>query len=129
MSITDPIADLIVALKNASVTRRVEVVTPFSNLKLDILKVLKKEGFVEDYIHNKGKKEDIVVKLKYYGSEPAIKDAKKMSKVSRKMYVSKDEIPRREGNKLWVLSTSKGVMTADESREKGIGGEVLFYVE
>ncbi len=129
MSITDSIADFIIALKNSSVTRRVEVVTPFSKLKLDILKVLKKEGFIEDYTHNEGKKRNIVVKLKYYGNEPGIKDAKKISKVSRRVYVSKDEIPQKVGNRVWIISTSNGIMTADESREKNVGGELLFYVE
>jgi len=129
MSITDSIADFIIALKNSSVTRRVEIVTPFSKLKLDILKVLKKEGFVEDYTHNEGKKRNIVVKLKYYGNEPAIKDAKKISKVSLRVYVNKDEMPQKVGNRVWIISTSNGIMTADESREKNVGGELLFYVE
>lgn len=130
MSITDPVADLIVALKNSSVTRRAEMVTAFSNFKIDILKVLKKEGFIEDYTaQNEGKKGNIVVKLRYYGAEPAIKDAKKISKVSKRIYVSKDEMPPKAGNRVWIISTSKGVMTADDSREKGMGGELLFYVE
>ena len=129
MSITDSIADFIIALKNSSVTRRVEIVTPFSKLKLDILKVLKKEGFIEDYTHNEGKKRNIVVKLKYYGNEPAIKDAKKISKVSLRVYVNKDEMPQKVGNRVWIISTSNGIMTADESREKNVGGELLFYVE
>lgn len=129
MSVNDSIADFIVALKNSSVTRKVEVVTPFSKLKLDILKVLKKEGFVEDYTHDEGKKRNIVAKLKYYGNEPAIKDVKRTSKVSRRLYMNKDEIPPREGNRVWVVSTSKGIMTTDECRQKSIGGELLFYVE
>jgi small subunit ribosomal protein S8 len=129
MSITDSVADFVVALKNSSLTGKIDVITPFSNLKLDILKVLKKEGFIEDYTHNKGKKANIVVKLKYYADEPAIKDTKKMSKGSRRIYVGKDEIPEKEGNRIWLISTSKGILTGEECREKGVGGELLFYIE
>ncbi len=130
MSVSDSIADFLVTLKNSSVTHKLEIVTAFSNFKVDILKVLKKEGFVEDYAtQTEGKKSNIVVKLKYFGNEPAIKDVKKVSKISNRRYVRKDKIPSREGNRVWVVSTSKGLMTTDESREKGIGGELLFYVE
>ena len=130
MSVTDSIADFIVALRNASVSHKIEAITRFSNFKVDILKVLKKEGFIEDYTtQNENKKGNIVIKLRYFGTEPAIRDAKKVSKVSKRAYVSKDKIPPKEGNRVWILSTSQGIMTADESRGKGIGGEVLFYVE
>lgn len=129
MNITDSIADFLVALKNSSVIHKVEVVTHFSKFKLDILKVLKKEGFVEDYTYNEKEKRDIVVKLKYYGNEPAIKDVKKISKVSRRVYVNKDKMSPIAGNRIWIISTSNGIMMADEGREKGIGGELLFYVE
>lgn len=130
MSVSDSVADFLVALKNSSVTHKLEIIIAFSNFKVDILKVLKKEGFVEDYAtQTEGKKSNIVVKLKYFGNEPAIKDVKKVSKISNRRYVRKDKIPTREGNRVWVISTSKGLMTTDESREKGIGGELLFYVE
>ena len=130
MSITDPIADFLVALKSSSVTNKAEVVTPFSNLKFDILKVLKKEGFVEDYIvKSEGKKNNIVVKLKYFDKEPAIKDAKKVTKISKRVYMQRGEVPLSERNRIWVISTSQGIMTTDESKEKGLGGEVLCYVE
>jgi len=130
MSITDPIADFVVALRNASCSRRSEVVVPFSSVKMGILQVLKKEGFIEDYSSKKdGKKNNIVVKLRYFGNEPAIKDAKKISRISRKIYVGKDTMPLTEGNRVLIISTSKGIMTADGCKEKGIGGELLFYVE
>lgn len=130
MSITDSLADFLVALKNSYSAHKIEMVTAFSKLKADILKVLKKEGFIEDYtVKKESKKSDIIVKLKYFGSEPAVKDAKKISKISRRIYVNKDEIPSTEGNRVWIVSTSQGVMTSNESREKGIGGELLFYVE
>lgn len=130
MSITDPIADFVVALKNASLSRRAEIVVAFSNVKMGILEVLKKEGFIEDYASKKeGKKSNITIKLKYFGSESAIRDAKRVSKISKKVYVGKDTMPLREGNRIWVVSTSKGIMTSDECKTKGIGGEILCYVE
>jgi small subunit ribosomal protein S8 len=130
MSITDPIADFVVALKNASFSHRTEIVIAFSNMKMGILEVLKKEGFIADYASKKeGKKSNITIKLKYYGSEPAIKDAKRVSKISKKVYVGKDTMPLREGNRIWIMSTSQGIMTSDAGKEKGIGGELLCYVE
>lgn len=130
MSITDPIANFVVALKNASFSRKAEIVVSFSNMKMGILQTLKKEGFIEDYASKKeDKKSNIIIKLKYFGIEPAIRDAKKVSKISKKVYVGKDTMPVREGNRVWIISTSKGIMTSDECKEKGIGGELLFYVE
>lgn len=130
MSISDAVADLLVALKNSSVTHKAEIVTAYSNFKEGILKVLKKEGFIEEYTVNKeDKKSNIVIKLKYFGTEPAIRDIKKVSKITKRVYVRKDKVPVREGNRVWIISTSKGIMTADEGKEKGLGGEVVFYVE
>jgi small subunit ribosomal protein S8 len=130
MSVTDPIADFVVAFKNASFSHRAEIVTPFSNMKMGILEVLKKEGFIEDYVSKKeGKKSNITIKLRYFGSEPAVRDAKRVSKISKKVYIGKDAMPLREGNRIWIVSTSQGIMTATESKEKGIGGEILCYVE
>ncbi len=130
MGVTDPIADFVVALKNASFSHRAEMVVAFSNMKIAILQALKKEGFIEDYTSKKeDKKSNITIKLKYFGTEPAIKDAKKVSKISKKVYVGKDTVPAREGNRVWIISTSKGIMTSDECKEKGIGGELLCYVE
>ncbi len=130
MSITDPIADFVVTLRNASCSRKAEIVVAFSNMKMAILQTLKKEGFIEDFSSKKdGKKNDIVIKLKYFGSEPAIRDAKKVSRISKKNYVGKDTMPLTEGNRVWIISTSKGIMTSNECKEKGIGGELLLYVE
>lgn len=130
MSVTDPIADFLVALKNASFSRKGEVVVAFSNVKAGILQVLKKEGFIEDYMTKKeGKKSNIVVKLRYFGSEPAVREAKRASKISRKVYVGKNTMPLKEGNRIWIVSTSKGIMTSNECMEKGVGGELLCYFE
>jgi small subunit ribosomal protein S8 len=129
MSVSDPVADLLVALKNASLVGREEIIVSFSNLRKNILNALKKEKFIEDYTHNKGKKPTLTVKLKYHNEAPAIRDVKRISKVSRKRYVGKDEIPSIEGNRMWLLSTSKGVLTGEECKKEGIGGELLCYFE
>jgi len=130
MSVTDSVADLMVALKNASLSRKAEIIITFSKLRMGILEVLKKEGFIEDYASKKdGKKNNIAVKLRYFGNEPGIRDAKRVSKISKKVYVKRDAMPAREINRVWIISTSQGVMTSDEGKEKGIGGELLCYVE
>ena len=133
MSVNDPIADFLVVLKNASLVGKEEVVTPFSKFKLNILEVLKKEGFIENYTHDKNKKNNkdnnITVKLRYHEKQPIIKDAKRVSRVGRRVYMNKYSMPDRQGNRVWFVSTSKGIFTALECKEKGIGGEILCYFE
>lgn len=129
MSISDPIADLLIALKNSSLVGKEEMIVPFSKLKKDILEALKKAKFIDDYTHNKSGKPTITIKLKYYDKEPAIKDVRRISKISRRKYIGKDEIPSKEGNRMWLLSTSQGILTGEECKEKGLGGELLCYFE
>ncbi|HIE44412.1 MAG TPA: 30S ribosomal protein S8 [Candidatus Omnitrophica bacterium] len=130
MSVSDPIADLLVSLKNASHAGRLEVVTSISKFKLSILKVLKQEGFIDDYRNTGGKKANIVIRLKFYDREPAIRDVRRISKPGRRVYVEKDEIPTSLGsNRVWIMSTSQGILTGEESSKRGVGGELICYVE
>jgi len=131
MVMTDPIADMLTRIRNANRMRHEKVEMPASRLKSDILSVLKKEGFITDYVMMKdGAQGKIVVTLKYTTSkERVIKGLKRISKPGLRVYASVDELPKvLNGLGIAIISTSKGIMTDREARLAQVGGEVLAYV-
>ncbi len=133
MSMTDPIADMLTRIRNAGMARHKEVlVTPCSKMKVAIASILKEEGYIEDFrIIDEGKgKSSLLIKLKYIdGKKPFISGLKRISKPGRRVYVGKDEIPKVLGGLgIVILSTSKGVMTGEEAKRIGVGGEVVAYI-
>ena len=131
MSVTDPIADLLTRMRNANQMRYNEVVVPSSNLKLEIVKILKAEGYITDYKVEKGQVQDnIVITLKYgKNKERVISGLKRISKPGLRVYAKAEEIPTVfNGLGISIVSTSKGIMTGKEARKENLGGEVLAYV-
>ncbi len=131
MSMTDPIADLLTRVRNAIQARHQSVVVPRSKLKLEVVKLLKLEGYVEGYIDSpQDAKGTIKVFLKYdSGKQGVIQGLKRVSSPSRRFYVGKDEIPRvRNGLGLAILTTPQGILSDRAARTAGVGGEVLCYV-
>ena len=131
MSVTDPIADLLTRMRNANQMRYNEVVVPSSNLKLEIVKILKAEGYITDYKVEKGQVQDnIVITLKYgKNKERVITGLKRISKPGLRVYAKAEEIPTvLNGLGISIVSTSKGIMTGKEARKENLGGEVLAYV-
>jgi len=131
MVMTDPIADMLTRIRNANHMRHDKVEIPASRLKSDILAVLKKEGFIVDYVVAKdGVQGKIVVTLKYTSTkERVIKGLKRISKPGLRVYASVDELPKvLNGLGIALISTSKGIMTDREARLAQVGGEVLAYV-
>ena len=131
MSVTDPIADLLTRMRNANQMRYNEVVVPSSKLKLDIVKILKAEGYITDYKVEKGQVQDnIVITLKYgKNKERVISGLKRISKPGLRVYAKAEEIPTvLNGLGISIVSTSKGIMTGKEARKENLGGEVLAYV-
>lgn len=131
MSVTDPIADLLTRMRNANQMRYNEVVVPSSNLKLEIVKILKSEGYITDYKVEKGQVQDnIVITLKYgKNKERVISGLKRISKPGLRVYAKAEEIPTvLNGLGIAIVSTSKGIMTGKEARKENLGGEVLAYV-
>jgi small subunit ribosomal protein S8 len=129
--IHDPISDSLVMIKNAIRAHKDEVVITGSKIKLEIMKILKKEGFIRDFrsITNDRNSSDIKIALKYYNGEPVINDIKRVSKPSRRIYVSIDDLPRvRNGMGIAILTTSRGIITDGQARKLGIGGEVLCTI-
>ena len=127
MPVNDPIADLLTRIRNANQMRYSEVSIPVSKMKLEIVKILKEEGFIENY---EVKDNDIIVNLKYGAKkERVISGLKRISKPGLRVYAKSSEIPKvLNGLGIAIISTSNGVMTDKEARQKNLGGEVLAYI-
>ena len=130
MSWSDPIADMLVRIRNAHMAELEIVEMPHSQVKSEIAKVLKKEGYITDFAVEGGVKKTLRVYLKYTQEhDPAILGLKRISKAGRRRYVAADEIPKvLNGLGIAVMSTSSGIMTGKEARSKNIGGEVVCSV-
>lgn len=130
MVTTDPIADMLTRIRNANQQKHETVSIPYSNLKNDLAKILKNEGFVTDFVVNEeGNHKNIVITLKYKGNERVITGLKRVSKPGLRQHAKVNEIPKvLNGLGIVVLSTSQGLMTDKEARAKNIGGEVLAYI-
>ncbi len=131
MSVTDPIADMLTRIRNANQMRYNEVVIPSSNVKLEMVKILKSEGYIENYKIEKNEiQNNIIVTLKYgKNKERVISGLKRISKPGLRVYAKAEEIPTvLNGLGISIVSTSKGIMTGKEARKENLGGEVLAYV-
>ncbi|MEI6046093.1 MAG: 30S ribosomal protein S8 [Chloroflexota bacterium] len=136
MNTTDPIADMLTRIRNASGSRHLEVAMPSSNLKVAIAKILKDEGFVLDYaVEQESLMRVLKVQLKYIGSasggskKAVITGIKRISKPGLRIYTKKTEIPKvMNGLGIAILSTPQGVMTGRQAWRAGLGGEILAYV-
>ena len=126
----DPISDMLVAIRNGIKARLVEVTTPASNLKLEIARVLKAAGYIEDAVKSQDFPPRLTIVLKYSDrAESAITGLKRESKPGLRKFVSVDKIPAVLGGMgLAVLSTSKGVMSGQEAKSQNVGGELLCTV-
>ena len=130
MSMTDPIADMLVRIRNAQMVGHTEVAMPASKLKGAIAQVLKDEGYIEDFaLRDDGPKKQLRIGLKYYAGRPVIERLERVSKPGLRVYRGRDDIPRiMNGLGVAILSTSRGVMTDRKARADGVGGEILCIV-
>ena len=130
MSMTDPVADMLVRIKNALAVGKPAVKMPSSKLKLAIANVLKSEGFIADArVQNSGAKPELEIVLKYYEGKPVIERLERASRSSLRNYRGKDALPKVLGGLgVAIISTSKGIMTDHQARSAGVGGEVLCLV-
>lgn len=131
MSVTDPIADMFTIIRNACMARIEKVEVPSSKLKMEILELLKKEGYIKNYKHISDTKQGIIkVYLRYKEDKsPVITSIKRVSKPGLRVYVQKDKVPRvLRGMGTAILSTSAGILTDVQARHQGSGGEVIGYV-
>jgi small subunit ribosomal protein S8 len=127
---TDPISDMLTRIRNGQKARKVSVTMPASKAKTAVAKVLKDEGYIADYSTTAdGQKADLTIELKYYEGKPVIERIERVSKPGLRIHRSKEELPRVLGGLgVAIVSTSAGVMSDRQAREKGIGGEVLCVI-
>ena len=134
MSMHDPIADMLTRIRNAQLVGHTEVSMPASRLKGAIAKVLKDEGYIDDFAMREkasdtGPRKELAIALKYYAGRPVIERLERVSKPGLRVYKGRDDIPRvMNGLGVAIVSTSRGVMTDRKARADGLGGEVLCIV-
>jgi len=130
MSMTDPISDLLTRIRNAQAVEKATVKIPASKVKRNILKVLKDEGYIEDFAEQTvDGKPMLQVRLKYYAGRPVIERIERFSTPGLRKYRGKDNLPKVLGGLgTAIVSTSRGLMTDRAARKAGLGGEVLCIV-
>ena len=132
--ITDPVGDMLTRIRNALMIGRTEVDVPVSKIKVEIARILQAEGYIESYVVGEEKPAPMIhITLKYYGARrerrPVITHLERVSKPGRRVYSPRQELPRvMSGMGIAIVTTPKGVMTAQQARREGVGGEVLCYV-
>jgi small subunit ribosomal protein S8 len=131
MNLTDPVADFLTRIRNSMRSRHQKMDVPASNLKIEIARILKEEGYITNYkaVEEEGHR-ILRVYLKYSAEgESAILDLKRISKPGSRVYIGRDEIRRVQGGLgISILTTPKGVMTGRTARKENVGGEVLAHV-
>ena len=130
MSMTDPIADMLTRIRNAQMADKAAVTMPSSKLKVSIAKVLKDEGYIDDFaIRENGGLPELDIALKYYAGRPVIERIERISKPGLRVYKGANDLPRvMNGLGIAIVSTPKGVMTDSKARAGNVGGEVLCVV-
>ncbi|MCK7594256.1 30S ribosomal protein S8 [Pseudomarimonas salicorniae] len=130
MSMTDPIADMLVRIKNAAAVGKPTVRMPSSKMKVALANVLKDEGYILDArVQSQGAKSELEIVLKYYLGKPVIERLERVSRSGLRQYRGKDALPKVLGGLgVAIISTSKGIMTDSRARAEGVGGEVICLV-
>ena len=131
MTLMDPIGDMFTRIRNGQMRLLTTINVPASNFRLQILEVLKSEGYISNFFieKNENNKKNLKVDLKYYEGSPVIKEIKRVSKPGRRIYSRATSIPKiQNGLGLAIISTPKGVMSDNEARKKNIGGEIICRV-
>ena len=131
MTLVDPIGDMLTRIRNGQMRSLNKINIPFSNFRLKILEVLKKEGYISDFKILSDKKNNVTltVDLKYNNGLPVIKEIRRISKPGRRIYAKARSIPKiQNGLGLAIVSTSIGIMTDSDARNKNVGGEIICRV-
>lgn len=130
MSMTDPVADMLTRIRNGQMAEKLGVTMPSSKLKEAIAKVLKDEGYIENFaVRNNAGKAELDIELKYYAGRPVIERIERVSKPGLRIYRGMQDLPKvMNGLGIAIVSTPKGVMTDRKARSVNVGGEVLCIV-
>ena len=130
MPLTDPLGDMLTRIRNGQQARKDSVVSPASKLRVRVLDVLQREGYIRGYSEEAlGPAKGLRIELKYFEGQPAIQHLSRISKPGRRVYSGSQELPRvRNGLGITIVSTPKGVLSDAEARSQNVGGEVLAEV-
>ncbi len=131
MSMTDPVSDLLTRIRNASAARHETVEVPASKMKLEIVRILKEEGYIENFVHARDSRQGTIkIQLRYSaGKKPLITSLERVSRPGCRVYARKSSIPQVLGGiGVCILSTSQGLVTGKQALERGLGGEVLCAI-
>lgn len=130
MAVTDPLGDLLTRIRNGQRARKDSVLSPASKLRVRVLDVLQREGYIRGYAEEEmGPAKGVRIELKYFEGQPAIKHVARVSKPGRRVYSGSQELPRvMNGLGITIVSTPRGVLSDAEAREQNVGGEVLAEV-
>jgi small subunit ribosomal protein S8 len=131
MNMTDPLGDMLTRIRNGQAARKDSVLTPASRLRVNVLDVLQREGYIRGWTREEkaGTHPTIRIELKYFEGQPAIRDLKRVSKPGRRVYSGAQELPRvKNGLGITIVSTPRGVLSDAEARAENVGGEVLCQV-
>ena len=130
MAVTDPLGDLLTRIRNGQRAKKDSVTSPASGLRVRVLDVLQREGYIRGYSEEEmGPAKGVRIELKYFEGQPAIKHVARVSKPGRRVYSGSQELPRiMNGLGITIVSTPRGVLSDAEAREQNVGGEVLAEV-
>ena len=130
MALTDPLGDLLTRIRNGQRAKKDSVLSPSSKLRVRVLDVLQREGYIRGYSEEEmGPAKGVRIELKYFEGQPAIKHVARVSKPGRRVYSGSQELPRvMNGLGITIVSTPRGVLSDAEAREQNVGGEVLAEV-
>ena len=130
MAVTDPLGDLLTRIRNGQRAKKDSVLSPASKLRIRVLDVLQREGYIRGYSDEEmGPAKGVRIELKYFEGQPAIKHVARVSKPGRRVYSGSQDLPRiMNGLGITIVSTPRGVLSDNEAREQNVGGEVLAEV-
>jgi small subunit ribosomal protein S8 len=129
MSLSDPLGDMLTRIRNGQAAQKTTVVSPASRLRVNVLEVLAREGYIRGYNRDEGTHGALSIELKYHNGAPVIRQLRRVSRPGRRVYSGVKDLPRvYNGLGIAILSTPRGVMSDAEAREAHIGGEVLCTV-
>jgi small subunit ribosomal protein S8 len=130
MPLTDPLGDMLTRIRNGQQARKDSVLSPASKLRVRVLDVLQREGYIRGYSEEQlGRAPGIRIELKYFEGQPAIQHVSRVSRPGRRVYSGATELPRvRNGLGITIVSTPRGVLSDSEAREQNVGGEVLAEI-
>lgn len=128
--VNDPIGDMIIQIKNAGLAGKRNIELPYSRIKHEIANLIRSEGFIDNVdISGEVPKKTLKIKIKYFNTTPVITEVKRKSKPGMRRYVNKSSIPTVVGGMgIVILSTSKGIMSGNEAKKVGVGGELLCEI-